>query len=268
MRIATAANVRTAKAAREGAAKALPLAFRGGAVMGFTVAGPRPARHLARLPPLRPVLRVDDAFQVVATFGLGARRSRCSPVSAAASTPRPPTSAPTSSARSRPGSPRTTRATRPRSPTTSATTSVTSPAWAPTCSSPTPARSSPRSCSPPCCSAARPTTRVVSETFDGRCSRPRSCSRCSRRDRHGRLDHRGPARPRPQGQELSSSCTSAPTSRWSSPRSPPSPAPVGVRRRRRDRQNDVARPRSCSASRRLPPSGSRPSTTPPTTTPR
>ncbi|MBW3621715.1 MAG: sodium/proton-translocating pyrophosphatase, partial [Actinobacteria bacterium] len=39
MRIATAANVRTANAARQGAAQALPLAFRGGAVMGFTVAG-------------------------------------------------------------------------------------------------------------------------------------------------------------------------------------------------------------------------------------
>jgi K(+)-stimulated pyrophosphate-energized sodium pump len=39
MRIATAANVRTAQAARGGAEKALPLAYRGGAVMGFTVAG-------------------------------------------------------------------------------------------------------------------------------------------------------------------------------------------------------------------------------------
>ena len=40
LRIATAANSRTAEAARVGgAARALPLAFRGGAVMGFTVAG-------------------------------------------------------------------------------------------------------------------------------------------------------------------------------------------------------------------------------------
>jgi K(+)-stimulated pyrophosphate-energized sodium pump len=40
MRIATAANARTAEAARiGGTAKALPIAFRGGAVMGFTVAG-------------------------------------------------------------------------------------------------------------------------------------------------------------------------------------------------------------------------------------
>ncbi len=40
MQIATAANARTANAAREGGVtKALPIAFRGGAVMGFTVAG-------------------------------------------------------------------------------------------------------------------------------------------------------------------------------------------------------------------------------------
>ncbi|HKX76344.1 MAG TPA: sodium-translocating pyrophosphatase [Acidimicrobiia bacterium] len=40
MRIATAANTRTAEAARRGGVHlALPLAFRGGAVMGFTVAG-------------------------------------------------------------------------------------------------------------------------------------------------------------------------------------------------------------------------------------
>ena len=40
MHIATAANARTAEAARLGGVeKALPLAFRGGAVMGFTVAG-------------------------------------------------------------------------------------------------------------------------------------------------------------------------------------------------------------------------------------
>ncbi len=40
MRIATAANARTTEAARQGGiVQALPLAFRGGAVMGFTVAG-------------------------------------------------------------------------------------------------------------------------------------------------------------------------------------------------------------------------------------
>jgi K(+)-stimulated pyrophosphate-energized sodium pump len=71
MRIATAANVRTAQAAREGAAKALPLAYRGGAVMGFTVAGlGLLGISLAYLVFVQ-ILRVDDAFQVVAAFGLG-----------------------------------------------------------------------------------------------------------------------------------------------------------------------------------------------------
>jgi len=71
MRIATAANVRTAQAARDGAGKALPLAYRGGAVMGFTVAGlGLLGISLAYLLFVQ-ILRVDDAFQVVATFGLG-----------------------------------------------------------------------------------------------------------------------------------------------------------------------------------------------------
>ena len=71
MRIATAANVRTAQAARQGAEKALPLAYRGGAVMGFTVAGlGLLGISLAYLIFVQ-VLRVDDAFQVVAAFGLG-----------------------------------------------------------------------------------------------------------------------------------------------------------------------------------------------------
>ena len=39
MTVATMANARTAEAAKEGPGKALPIAFRGGAVMGFTVAG-------------------------------------------------------------------------------------------------------------------------------------------------------------------------------------------------------------------------------------
>jgi len=71
MRIATAANVRTAQAAREGADRALPLAYRGGAVMGFTVAGlGLLGISLAYLVFVQ-ILRVDDAFQVVAAFGLG-----------------------------------------------------------------------------------------------------------------------------------------------------------------------------------------------------
>jgi K(+)-stimulated pyrophosphate-energized sodium pump len=71
MRIATAANVRTAQAAREGAAKALPLAYRGGAVMGFTVAGLGLLGIALAYIVFVDLLRVDDAFQVVATFGLG-----------------------------------------------------------------------------------------------------------------------------------------------------------------------------------------------------
>ncbi|MBW3665385.1 MAG: sodium-translocating pyrophosphatase [Actinobacteria bacterium] len=72
MRIATAANVRTANAARDGAAKALPLAFRGGAVMGFTVAGLGLLGLSLAYIVFVDVLAVDDAFSVVATFGLGA----------------------------------------------------------------------------------------------------------------------------------------------------------------------------------------------------
>jgi K(+)-stimulated pyrophosphate-energized sodium pump len=71
MRIATAANVRTAQAARQGAGAALPLAYRGGAVMGFTVAGLGLLGIALAYLIFVQVLRVDDAFQVVAAFGLG-----------------------------------------------------------------------------------------------------------------------------------------------------------------------------------------------------
>jgi K(+)-stimulated pyrophosphate-energized sodium pump len=71
MRIATAANVRTAQAARGGAGQALPLAYRGGAVMGFTVAGMGLLGIALAYLLFVQVLRVEDAFQVVATFGLG-----------------------------------------------------------------------------------------------------------------------------------------------------------------------------------------------------
>ncbi len=72
MTVATMANARTTEAAKEGPAKALPVAFRGGAVMGFAVAG------LALLGLMLTYLifvewfEVDDAFQVVTAFGLGA----------------------------------------------------------------------------------------------------------------------------------------------------------------------------------------------------
>jgi len=72
MRIATAANTRTANAAREGAAKALPLAFKGGAVMGFSVAGLALLGISFNYLLWVTWLGVDSAFQVVAAFGLGA----------------------------------------------------------------------------------------------------------------------------------------------------------------------------------------------------
>ena len=72
MRIATAANTRTAQAARAGAAKALPLAFKGGAVMGFTVAGLALLGISFNYLLWVKWLGVDQAFQVVAAFGLGA----------------------------------------------------------------------------------------------------------------------------------------------------------------------------------------------------
>ena len=71
MHIATAANVRTTHAARTGAAKALPLAFRGGAVMGFTVAGLGLFGISIAYLVFVQWLEVDQPFQVVATFGLG-----------------------------------------------------------------------------------------------------------------------------------------------------------------------------------------------------
>ncbi|WP_108665932.1 sodium-translocating pyrophosphatase [Euzebya rosea] len=71
MQIATAANVRTANAAREGAAKALPLAFKGGAVMGFTVAGMGLLGVSLCYILFVDIAGVDDAFSVLAAFGLG-----------------------------------------------------------------------------------------------------------------------------------------------------------------------------------------------------
>ncbi len=72
MRIATAANVRTTEAARVGGVrKALPLAFRGGAVMGFTVAGLGLAGLGLAFLVFEKWLEVDDAFSVLTAVGLG-----------------------------------------------------------------------------------------------------------------------------------------------------------------------------------------------------
>ncbi len=72
MTIATRANARTTQAAIEGANKALPLAFRGGAVMGFTVAGLALFGISACYLIFVEWLDVDQPFQVVTAFGLGA----------------------------------------------------------------------------------------------------------------------------------------------------------------------------------------------------
>ncbi len=72
MRIATAANARTAEAARVGGVRqALPLAFRGGAVMGFTVAGLGLAGLGLAFLVFVKWLEVDDAFSVLTAVGLG-----------------------------------------------------------------------------------------------------------------------------------------------------------------------------------------------------
>ncbi len=73
MRIATAANARTAEAARQGgAAQALPVAFRGGAVMGFTVAGLGLFGFAVGVYFFGTVLNKSDWVEIVTAIGLGA----------------------------------------------------------------------------------------------------------------------------------------------------------------------------------------------------
>ena len=72
MTVATMANARTTQAARTGPQRALPLAFRGGAVMGFSVAG-LSLLGLSFCYLLFVVwLEHLDAFQVITAYGLGA----------------------------------------------------------------------------------------------------------------------------------------------------------------------------------------------------
>ncbi len=72
MTVATMANARTTEAAKDGPSRALPVAYRGGAVMGFAVAG------LALLGLMFVYLlfviwlEADDAFEIVTAYGLGA----------------------------------------------------------------------------------------------------------------------------------------------------------------------------------------------------
>ena len=73
MRIATAANARTAEGARQGGInRALPIAFRGGAVMGFSVAGLGLLGFSAGLWFFGEVLEDMDWVQIVTAIGLGA----------------------------------------------------------------------------------------------------------------------------------------------------------------------------------------------------
>ena len=72
MTVATMANARTTQAARTGPQRALPLAFRGGAVMGFSVAG-LSLLGLSFCYLLFVVwLKHLDAFEVITAYGLGA----------------------------------------------------------------------------------------------------------------------------------------------------------------------------------------------------
>lgn len=72
MTVATMANARTTEAAKEGPAKALPVAFRGGAVMGFSVAGLALMGLMIVYIVFVKWLEVDQAFEVVTAYGLGA----------------------------------------------------------------------------------------------------------------------------------------------------------------------------------------------------
>ncbi|MAT06122.1 MAG: sodium-translocating pyrophosphatase [Acidimicrobiaceae bacterium] len=72
MTVATMANARTTEAAKSGPAAALPVAFRGGAVMGFSVAGLALLGLMFTYLLFVVWLEVDDAFNIVTAFGLGA----------------------------------------------------------------------------------------------------------------------------------------------------------------------------------------------------
>ena len=72
MTVATMANARTTNAAIDGPAKALPLAFRGGAVMGFSVAGLSLLGLTLSYLLFVEWIGTDDAFEIFTAFGLGA----------------------------------------------------------------------------------------------------------------------------------------------------------------------------------------------------
>ncbi len=72
MTVATMANARTTEAAKDGPGKALPIAFRGGAVMGFAVAGLALGGLMLTYLLFVEWAEVDNAFEIVTAYGLGA----------------------------------------------------------------------------------------------------------------------------------------------------------------------------------------------------
>jgi K(+)-stimulated pyrophosphate-energized sodium pump len=72
MTVATMANARTAEAAKTGPQLALPLAFRGGAVMGFAVAGLSLFGVAVAYIVFVELMTIDNPIQVVTTYSLGA----------------------------------------------------------------------------------------------------------------------------------------------------------------------------------------------------
>ena len=72
MTVATMANARTTEAAKSGPAAALPVAFRGGAVMGFSVAGLALLGLMAVYIYYVIINEHSEAFEVVTAYGLGA----------------------------------------------------------------------------------------------------------------------------------------------------------------------------------------------------
>ena len=72
MTVATMANARTTEAAKDGPGKALSIAFRGGAVMGFSVAGLALGGLMVTYLLFVTILEVDKAFEIVTAYGLGA----------------------------------------------------------------------------------------------------------------------------------------------------------------------------------------------------
>ena len=72
MNVATIANARTAEAAKTGPGKALPVAFRGGAVVGFSVAGLALLGLALTYLVFVVWMEVDEAFEIFTAYGLGA----------------------------------------------------------------------------------------------------------------------------------------------------------------------------------------------------